>query len=283
MKIWKSISDSAPVAYLQDGLVTVHDTTGLPWWATIILTTVVLRTAITLPLTVYQFKIMGRLEKISKEMQGIFEELKMETGMAIKKFNLNEQQAKAIFAVSAKKQWTKLVVRENCHPLKTVLTMWVQIPLWVVNSVAIRNLVYRLPDPNSFEAQFIYSDLMVGGFGWIPNLTEIDSSYILPIALGIVNLSVIQVQVLLRQGQGGKLHKVVTNFFRVLSIVMVPIAATVPSCLALYWFTSSTCGLIQGLAVLSPRVRSVLGIPNLKHWPQERPYKFLLDRLLRRS
>lgn len=52
--IWKSISDSKPVAYLQDGLVFLHDTTGLPWWATIVVSTVLLRTIITLPFAVYQ-------------------------------------------------------------------------------------------------------------------------------------------------------------------------------------------------------------------------------------
>lgn len=278
MKVWKTISDSTPVAYLQEGLVTVHDTSGLPWWATIVLTTVVLRTAVTLPLSVYQFKIMGRLEKISKEMPDIMEELKRETAIAMKKFNWTERQAKAIFSISAKKQWNKLVVRENCHPVKTALTVWVQIPLWVINSVAIRNLVNMLPDPSSIEAQVVFSDLMVGGFGWIPNLTEVDSSFILPITLGIVNLSVIQVQAVLRKGQAGRMEKILTNFFRVLTLLMVPIAAVVPSCLSLYWLTSSTCGLIQSLAMLSPKVRTILGIPHLQHWPKEKPYKYLLEK-----
>lgn len=281
--IWKSVSDSTPVAYLQEGIVSVHDVSGLPWWATIILTTVVLRTAVTLPLTVYQFKIMGRLEKISAEMPGLIEQLKKEMPMAVKKFGLDEPRAKALFAHSARKQWVKLVERENCHPAKTAITIWVQIPLWVINSVAIRNMVNMLPNPASLEAQMVYSDLMVGGFGWIPNLTEVDSSFILPIALGLVNLSVIQVQAVLRQGQGGKLQKYATNAFRIFTILMVPIAAVVPSCLALYWVTSSTCGLVQSLAVLSPRVRSLLGVPHLRHWPQEKPYKFLLDRLRGRS
>lgn len=56
--IWQSISNSTPVAYFQDGLVQFHDTSGLPWWATIIASTIILRTAITFPLAIYQvFKI----------------------------------------------------------------------------------------------------------------------------------------------------------------------------------------------------------------------------------
>lgn len=50
-----------------------------------------------------------------------------------------------------------------------------------------------LPDPNLLQTKLIFTELTIGGFGWIPNLTEVDSSYILPIVLGLVNLSIIQV------------------------------------------------------------------------------------------
>lgn len=282
--VWKSMSESTPVHYMQEGLINVHDLTGLPWWATIILSTFALRTLITLPLTVYQYKIMGRLEKIGQEFPAILAELKKETGYAIKKFNWTEQQAKVMFAHSARKQWNKLVVRDNCHPAKTAITMWVQLPLWIIQSVAIRNIVYCLPDSNSLEAKVVLSELTVGGFGWIPNLTEVDASWILPVTLGVVNLVVIQVQASLRKGgAASRFHTYATNVFRVLSVVMVPIAASVPSCLCLYWVSSSTYGLIQNLAFISPKVRKTFGVPQLQHLPKEKPYQFLTDRILNRK
>lgn len=54
--IWNTISNSTPVEYLQNGLVLFHDTTGLPWWSTIIISTIMLRTVITFPIAVYQVK-----------------------------------------------------------------------------------------------------------------------------------------------------------------------------------------------------------------------------------
>lgn len=282
--IWKYISDSTPVAYMQEGLKFAHDITGLPWWASIILSTVVLRSVVTLPLTVYQYKIMGRLEKISKEFPDIIEELKRETAMGIQKFKWNEKQAKQIFAITAKEQWNKLVIRENCHPAKTAITIWVQIPLWIIQSVAIRNLVQGLPDPTSLQAQLTLTELMIGGFGWIPNLTVPDSSWILPITLGVINLMVIQIQVSIRKdGPGGRMRKIATNAFRGFSILMIPIAAMVPSCLCLYWVSSSTYGLIQNLVLISPKVRSGLGIPELSHLPKDKPYLFLLNQILSRN
>lgn len=282
--IWKYISDSTPVAYMQEGLTLAHDITGLPWWASIILSTIVLRSVVTLPLTVYQYKIMGRLEAISKEFPDVMEELKRETAMGIKKFGWNEKQAKQIFAITAKEQWTKLVVRENCHPAKTAITIWVQIPLWIIQSVAIRNLVQGLPDPTSLQAQLTFTELTIGGFGWIPNLTVVDSSWILPVTLGIINLMVIQIQISIRKdGPGGRMRKIATNAFRGFSILMIPIAAMVPSCLCLYWVSSSTYGLMQNLALVSPKVRSVLGIPELSHLPKDKPYLFLVNQILKRN
>lgn len=54
-------------------------------------------------------------------------------------------------------------------------------------------MINMLPDPTSIQAQIVVTEMTVGGFGWIPNLTVVDSSYILPVALGIINLGIIEV------------------------------------------------------------------------------------------
>lgn len=38
-----------------------------------------------------------------------------------------------------------------------------------------------------------YMELSVGGFGWIPNLLVPDESLILPVALGLINLAIVEV------------------------------------------------------------------------------------------
>lgn len=53
-RVFLWLSESTPVGYTQDFLLFVHNSTGLPWWTTIILATVFLRTVVTLPLAVYQ-------------------------------------------------------------------------------------------------------------------------------------------------------------------------------------------------------------------------------------
>lgn len=57
---WKTLSHSTPVAYVQEGLLHIHDYSGLPWWATIVLSTVVFRTAVTLPLAIYSVSLRNQ-------------------------------------------------------------------------------------------------------------------------------------------------------------------------------------------------------------------------------
>lgn len=64
--------------------------------------------------------------------------------------------------------------------------------MWISLSISLRNLVYMLPDQD-LSAKLTFTELSVGGFGFIPNLTEMDSSLILPVTLGIINLAIIEV------------------------------------------------------------------------------------------
>ena len=40
----------------------------------------------------------------------------------------------------------------------------------------------------------LYVSLSNGGFGWIPNLTDVDHSLILPVSIAFANLAIIQVR-----------------------------------------------------------------------------------------
>lgn len=64
--------------------------------------------------------------------------------------------------------------------------------MWISLSVSLRNLVYMLPLQDA-NAQITFAELSIGGFGFIPNLTEVDASGILPVSLGLINLSIIEV------------------------------------------------------------------------------------------
>lgn len=257
---YTSIANSNLVHFMQDGLVYFHDTTGLSWWATIVTSTILVRAIMTLPLTVYQNSILAKVENIGLELKDMVNELKKETAIAKRAYKLSDEQAVMLYKRSLKKQWKNLIVRENCHPFKASLVIWIQIPIWVCMSFALRNLVNM--NPPSGAALVTFMEMSAGGIGWIPNLTVPDHSWIIPVGFGLTNVAIIEVQRMSKLRQPSKSYNVFTNIFRVFSIVMIPVAASVPSCMCLYWMTSSSFGLLQNVILLSPSLRRKLRIPE---------------------
>lgn len=266
---YTSISNSHLVHFMQDSLVYFHDTTGLSWWATIVTSTIFVRAIMTLPLTVYQNYILAKVENIGLELKDMVDELKKETAVAKRAYKLSDKQTVTLYKRSLKKQWRNLIVRDNCHPSKASLVIWIQIPIWVCMSFAFRNLVYM--NPPSGAALVTFMEMSAGGIGWIPNLTVPDHSWILPVGFGLTNLAIIELQRMSKLRQPSKTYNVFTNIFRVFSIVMIPVAASVPSCMCLYWTTSSSFGLLQNIVLLSPSLRRKLRIPEA---PSELEYPY---------
>ncbi|XP_046651204.1 cytochrome c oxidase assembly protein COX18, mitochondrial-like [Daphnia pulicaria] len=276
-QIYSDLSGSSWVVNTQHLLETVHDYTHLPWWATIVVSTISLRLAITLPLAAYQHIIYARLGNLKPEMDAILKDLKKETDRAVIMYKWDAKKAKLAFHVSAKKQWNLLIQRDNCHQFKATVLLWGQIPLWVCMSVALRNMAMMLP-VQTIDAQILYLSLSTGGFGWIPNLTEVDHSLILPVFMALTNLAIIQIQVMSKVGPSSRLSNAMMNVLRVFCLVMVPVAAYAPADVALYWTVSSVYGLAQNLVLLSPSFRRFSRIP-VTRGERPQPYRHIVNQI----
>nr|KAF6499585.1 cytochrome c oxidase assembly factor COX18 [Molossus molossus] len=108
---------------------------------------------------------------------------------------------------------SELYVRDNCHPFKATVLVWIQLPMWIFMSVALRN--FSTGATHSEAGFSVQEQLAAGGVLWFPDLTALDSTWILPVSVGVINLLIVEVYV--------------TYFVRAVSVLMVPIAATVPS------------------------------------------------------
>lgn len=277
-QIYTSVSHSTAVSYFQNAFMSFHDLTGLPWWATVVIYTIALR-MVTFPFAVYAQKIKARLHTILEtELPAMNEELKREVTIYSIQNNLNERESSALYQRSFKKQYNKLIERDNCHPLKTTLTVWFQIPIWVCHSIGIRNIINMQPDPSSNRAIIAFTQLTVGGCLWIPNLIESDVTYIIPVVWCLTNLANIEIGALEKNDSPSKFKTIITNVFRGITIAIVPIAATVPSCLSLYWCTSSLCAFAQNLILLSPKAKQILGIPMNSKYHMDHPYRTISQR-----
>ncbi|XP_044132925.1 cytochrome c oxidase assembly protein COX18, mitochondrial [Bufo gargarizans] len=270
--IFAKMADSAPVHLAENVLTSIQEVTGLPWWANIMCTTVALRTVVTLPLSIYQMHILGKVEKLQSEIQNLAKELRYEVAVYGKQHGWSDKVAKFHFRKNLKRLITELYVRDNCHPFKASLIMWIQIPLWIFVSLALRNFSFNTSGSNADE--LVHKQLQNGGALWFPDLTMPDSTWILPVLLGSINLLLVEMFAL-RTMELSRFQKYLTNIIRGISIIMIPVAASVPSSMALYWVSSSFVGLVHNLFLRSPAVRRLFRIPRTKS-DSDNPYKDLL-------
>ncbi|XP_034545812.1 cytochrome c oxidase assembly protein COX18, mitochondrial [Notolabrus celidotus] len=263
---WYSVvSDSALVHLCEHFLVSVQQVSGLPWWSSIIVATLSVRTLVTLPLAAYQMVIIAKVEALKAEVSELAKRLKYEVSVRARERGWTEKQSRFQFKKNLRRLVSQLYIRDNCHPFKASLLVWVQLPLWISLSFALRNL--------SLDQSTQHSGLAAGGALWFPNLTAPDSTWILPVCLGLTNLLIVEVFSLQRVDPT-RFQKFLTNFIRTISVLMIPVAATVPSSMALYWFVSSLVGFSHNLLLRSPTVHKIL---RLRTQRSESPYRDLLS------
>uniref|UniRef100_A0A3P9LZV1 Cytochrome c oxidase assembly factor COX18 n=1 Tax=Oryzias latipes TaxID=8090 RepID=A0A3P9LZV1_ORYLA len=264
-----SLADLPPVHLCEDLLVSVQQLSGLPWWMSIIAATLTVRTAVTLPLAAYQLLIVCKVEALQAEISELAKRLRYEVLV---------RSLCSVFRFQFKKNLRRIVsqlyIRDNCHPFKASLLVWVQLPLWISLSLALRNLsLNQSGEFKSAGSGSLQGELAAGGALWFSDLTVPDSTWILPVCLGLTNLLIVEVFSLQRVGVSG-VQRLVLNGIRGFCVLMIPIAAVVPSSMALYWFTSSLVGFSHNLILRSPAVHKILRLPTRR---SETPYRDLLS------
>lgn len=259
-----SVAHSAPVHLAEDFLVHLQHVSGLPWWLSIAVGTLSVRTLITLPLAAYQMVIISKVEVLQVEISELAKRLRYEISVRATERGWTDKQCRFQFQKNLRRIVSQLYIRDNCHPVKASLLVWVQLPLWISLSLALRNL--------SLNQSALQSELAAGGALWFPDLTVPDSTWILPVCLGLTNLLIVEVFSLQRVNPSG-FQKFVTNCIRGFSVLMIPIAASVPSSMALYWFTSSLVGFSHNLFLRSPAIHKILHLGTQR---SDSPYRDLL-------
>ncbi|XP_036057506.1 cytochrome c oxidase assembly protein COX18, mitochondrial isoform X2 [Onychomys torridus] len=267
---YEALAASGPVRAAEEVLLGSQAATGLPWWGSILLSTVALRGAVTLPLAAYQHYILAKVENLQPEIKDIAKRLNQEVAVCAHRFGWSKRVARLMYLKNMRRLVSELYVRDNCHPFKASVLVWVQLPMWVFISIALRN--FSTGAAHSAGAS-VQEQLAAGGALWFPDLTAVDSTWILPVSVGVVNLLIVEIFALQKLGMS-RFQMYVTHFVRAVSVLMIPIAATVPSSLVLYWLCSSLMGLSQNLLLRSPGFRQLCRIPPTKS-DSETPYKDL--------
>lgn len=223
-----------PVAALQHVIDAVHSFTGLNWWASIALTTVLIRAA-TVPLLINQLKAAAKLNIMRPEMEKIKQEL--DNNKDPESLREGQQRMKELFIKHGVTPFT---------PLKGAL---IQGPIFISFFFAISNMVEKVP---SFKG---------GGIYWFTDLTTPDSMYILPILTSLTFLATVELN--MQEGmEGNNMAKTMKNFSRVLGLLTIPFTANFPKAIFFYWVTSNLFSLLYGYVIKRPGIRKLLDLPE---------------------
>ncbi|XP_035205146.1 cytochrome c oxidase assembly protein COX18, mitochondrial-like isoform X2 [Stegodyphus dumicola] len=222
-----AISESAPVISLQNALIDLHNFFAVPWWMVIMLTTLTIRSVFIFPLAVHQNQVIARLANLNIELGKLAPELNKEVNIAKKLYNWDEVTARKVFKRNMQNYYHKFIIRDNCHPFKTVLLALFQVPVWICFSFALRNLTY-LPSALNPEIKYVRLQLETEGILWFTNLTMPDH-FVIPLLLCFVNLTLIEIHALRRIGKRSLLQGVLLNTSRVVTLAVAVAAAANPS------------------------------------------------------
>ncbi|XP_047306875.1 mitochondrial inner membrane protein OXA1-like [Impatiens glandulifera] len=228
-------ADSAlPVAALQHLIDAVHTYTGLNWWASIALTTFLIRGA-TIPLLINQLKSTTQLSLLRPKLEEIKQEVSAR-GMDPQAVSEGQQRMQALFKEYGVTPFT---------PLKGMLF---QGPVFISFFFAITNMVEKVPS------------LKTGGLSWFTDLTTPDSMYILPCCAALTFW--ITVECNMQDGmEGNPAVKTIKNVSRGFAALTVPFTMSFPKAIFFYWVTSNIFSLLYGLVLKAPGVKKMLGIP----------------------
>lgn len=211
----------SPIGLLQNALEFMHVTVDLPWYATIALSTVVIRFLLT-PLVIITQRNAAIMRNIMPEMQEVQTRLTEARQMG----NAHEY--------AQANQELMLMMRERgFNPLKNMLIPFAQMPIFLSYFIGIRRMVNAPVE-----------SLHTGGIGWFQDLTLADPYYVLPIVTSATLALTIHLgtEAARVPGQDSPMLMMV---LKALPIIIFPFIMNFPAAMVVYWASSNFCSLIQ--------------------------------------
>ncbi|KAL0312461.1 UNVERIFIED_CONTAM: Mitochondrial inner membrane protein OXA1 [Sesamum radiatum] len=249
-----------PVAALQYLIDYVHTYTGFNWWASIAVTTLLIR-SIQLPLLINQLKSTSKFTLLRPKLEAIKEEMQN-----------REMSPNAVAEGQA--QMKKLFKEYGVTPFTPLKGLLISGPIFCSFFFAVNNLAEKVP---SFKE---------GGALWFTDLTTPDSMYIFPVLTALTFW--ITVECNAQEGlEGNPTAGTIKNVSRAFAALTIPFTASfakvfmkilqfllptsagdvTQSAIFCYWITSNLFSLSYGLVIKKPKVKEFLGIPIIPVTP----------------
>ncbi|XP_023801513.1 mitochondrial inner membrane protein COX18-like, partial [Cyanistes caeruleus] len=112
------------------------------------------------------------LENLQPEVEELAKRLRYEVSVRGKQLGWSEKVARFHFRKNMRRILTELYIRDNCHPFKGTVLLWVQVPMWVCVSLALRNCsVGALGPAGNSRWQFSHGSLLSRGTSFLQGLS----------------------------------------------------------------------------------------------------------------
>jgi YidC/Oxa1 family membrane protein insertase len=201
-------------------LLYFHDNLGVPWWLSIAMLTVVVRSVL-FPLTVKQVRSMRAMQDLKPEMDRI---------RAQYRDNRQKQQ----------EEMMKLYQDRKVNPLGGCLPILVQMPIFIGIFYVIRQFGgYTVGDRTVPPTEPSFHD---GGILWFQNLSVADPYFILPVLSALTMLAATEIT-------SKNIDPQQRWIMRLLPIGITIFLWSFPAGLFVYWITSNLVTLVQNYAI----------------------------------
>ena len=288
---FQALNDSKMTTFFADSLVFFHETTGLPWWMTILIGTGVLRALVFFPIQISGQRVAGRRKKAFQELKedimpnikrNIIKDFANERGMTPKDFSQYFKpgySGYSQFVILQNQIKRDQIIKYNCSISKIFLPIYCQIPVWISMTMSVRKLIQNP------EYEHIKLELIQGGPFLMPDLTLPVETLTMPILLGslwFLSMKVFdnQNKRIEIQGKSAKVFEVMGKIVtRGLILWIVYLSTKVEFGVTLYWVGSASVGLISNLILMSPKFRNSVGIMRFDKDP-DKPYQLLKENIV---
>ncbi|TYH80019.1 hypothetical protein ES332_D03G104500v1 [Gossypium tomentosum] len=234
-------ADSAlPVAAIQYVIDAVHSSTGLNWWSSIVVTTLLVR-GLTLPFLISQLKATAKMTLLRPRLEEIKERMQR-TGM--------DPQAVA----EGQNEMQKLFKEYGVTPFTPLKGFFIQMPIFISFFLGISNMAEKMP---SFKS---------GGAYWFIDLSTPDSLCIFPVLTALTFWITVECN-MLEGTEGNPSSGTTKNVARVFAALSVPLTMNFSKAIFCYWITSNVFSLAYGLVLKAPGVKAALGVPLIPKPP----------------
>lgn len=238
----------SPVGLIQSALEFIHVSVGLPWWGTIAIATVILRSLI-FPLVVVSQRNAAKMNNYMPQLQVL--QMKMSEART---------SGDHLNAARYSQEIMMFMKEKELSPMRNIMVPLAQAPIFISMFIGLRRMA-NLP----------VESLKDGGLWWFTDLTVADPYYLMPIITSLTMLATIELGT---DGQRLQNMQMMKYVLRGLPILIFPFTMNFPAAVLCYWVSTNLFSLVQVGFLRLPAMREYFRIEKLiSHKPEALPQK----------